>query len=161
VINCEPRIYSLITRFERTVVILLIFMMIATVALSTIELGAILVTELFKPPMMFLNLRKLFDVFGAFFMVLIGLELIETIKGYLSDNHIRLEIVFAVAMIAVCRKVIILDIDRFSPTMLLGIAALVLALATGFFLIRQTAYRSKLPEPTPPAPESGPVAERT
>lgn len=125
-----------IAKFERAVVIALILMMIITVALSTLELGVILFQEILKPPVMFMNLRKLFDIFGAFFMVLIGLELIETIKGYLADNRIRVEIVFAVAMIAVCRKVIILDLNLFSPMMLFGIAALIVALSVGYFLIR-------------------------
>ncbi len=137
-----------ISGFERIIIIALICMMIATVALSALELGYILFQEIMKPPVLFLNLRKLFDIFGAFFMVLIGLELIETIKGYLSHNRIRVEVVILVAMIAVCRKVIILDINLLSPMMLLGIAALIVALAGGYYLIRYSAMTGRKVEST-------------
>ena len=39
--------------------------------------------------------------FGGVLLVLLGMELIETVKAYAHEHHVRLEIVFVMAMIAV------------------------------------------------------------
>ena len=70
-------------------------------------------------------------------MVLIGLELLETIKAYLDHNMIHVEVVFLVAMIAVARKIIILDYKEYTPQVLLGISALVISLSIGLFLYKK------------------------
>jgi uncharacterized membrane protein (DUF373 family) len=61
-------------------------------------------------------------------LVLIGVELLETIKAYLRDNIIHVDIVAEVALIAIARKVIILDLAEHDGLTVLAIAALVLAL---------------------------------
>src|SRR5439155_18567800 len=43
--------------------------------------------------------------FGGALIVLLGLELIETLKQYNSEHHVRVEIVFLVGLIAVARHV--------------------------------------------------------
>ena len=48
-----------------------------------------------------------FEFVGFFLLVLIGIELLETIKAYLLTNVIHVEIVLEVALIAIARKVII------------------------------------------------------
>ena len=64
-------------------------------------------------------------------MVLIGLELLETMKSYLEEDKVHVEVVFLVAIIAVARKFIIMDYSKLAPTMLLGMAATILALSGG------------------------------
>ena len=44
--------------------------------------------------------------FGGVLLVLLGLELIDIFKTYTHEHHLRLKIVFVVAMIAVGRHVI-------------------------------------------------------
>jgi uncharacterized membrane protein (DUF373 family) len=70
-------------------------------------------------------------------MILIGLELIETIKVYLVDESIHIEIICLVAIVAVARKVIILDLYKLPPVTLLGIAAIILALTVGYFFLKK------------------------
>ena len=70
-------------------------------------------------------------------MILIGIELIETIKVYLSEESIHIEIICLVAIVAIARKVIILDVYKLSPVTLLGIAAIILALSVGYFFIKK------------------------
>ena len=70
-------------------------------------------------------------------MILIGLELIETIKVYLSSEVIPVEIIFLVAIIAVTRKVIILDFKTLEPLMLIGLAAIILALSIGYYAVKK------------------------
>lgn len=70
-------------------------------------------------------------------MVLIGLELLETIKTYLEEDRVHAEVVFLVAIVAVSRKVVILDYKETSTEMLFGMAALIVALGIGYYLVRR------------------------
>ena len=77
------------------------------------------------------------QVFGFFLMVLIGLELLETIRAYLEENRVHAEVVFLVALVAVSRKVIILDYKDMTSGMLYGMSGLIIALGIGYFLVRK------------------------
>ena len=56
-----------------------------------------------------------------FLLVLIGVELLETVKMYLAKKTVHVEVVFTVAMIAIARKVIILDVKELFSLTLIGI----------------------------------------
>lgn len=123
---------------EKSVIIALICMMTLVVILATLELGWIIIKDIFTEPMFLLEIDELLDIFGLFMLVLIGIELLETIiKTYLTENVIRVEVVLVVAIIAIARKVIILDVKDLSGTVLLGIAAIILSLCAGHYLIKR------------------------
>ncbi|BCY17043.1 hypothetical protein hrd7_08920 [Leptolinea sp. HRD-7] len=124
--------------FERLIVGSLILMMIVVILLSTIQLGRILVMDIFAPPNYLLEINELLDIFGFFMLILIGVELLETIRAYLDDHEVHVEIVLEVALIAVARKVVIIDVKEYSYGSLLAIAAIVLSLAAAYYLQRKT-----------------------
>jgi uncharacterized membrane protein (DUF373 family) len=70
-------------------------------------------------------------------MLLIGVELLETIKAYLSESVVHSEIVLEVALIAISRKVITLEVKAYEPLTLIGIAALIVSIALAYFFIRK------------------------
>jgi len=124
-------------KFERFIVIALLVMMALVVLISGIELAILIYEQLMEPPFMLLNMGKLFKIFSFFLIVLIGLELIEVIKVYLVDEQVHVEVIFLVAIIAVARKVIILDVNKMDPLILIGVAAIILALSGGYYLLKQ------------------------
>ncbi len=127
-----------LSRFELSIVIVLLGMMVVVVSLATIELGVIIYQQMVSPPLfLLLDFNDLLKIFGFFFMILIGLELIETIKVYLSKEVIPVEIIFLVAIIAVTRKVIILDFKNLDPLTLIGMAAIILALSVGYYVVKK------------------------
>ena len=130
---------KLLKKFERYLIIGLLAMMALVVFLSTVELAVIIVQRMLsgKPQMFLLDISDLLEIFGFFMMILIGLELIETIKIYLVDESIHVEIICLVAIVAVTRKVIILDLYKLPPVALLGIAAIILALCIGYFYLKK------------------------
>jgi uncharacterized membrane protein (DUF373 family) len=69
--------------------------------------------------------------------VLIGIELLETLKAYFQKDVIHVRVVLEVALIAMARKVIIEEPNTVSSLTLLGIAALILALAIAYYFERQ------------------------
>jgi uncharacterized membrane protein (DUF373 family) len=127
--------------FERLIVGSLILMMIVVILLSTIELGRILVLDIITPPNYLLDINELLDVFGFFMLILIGVELLETIRAYLNEHEVHVEIVLEVALIAVARKVVIIDVKEYSPETLLAIAAIVLSLAGAYYLQKRVRNR--------------------
>jgi len=123
--------------FEKFVLIVLVFMMAIVVFLSTVELGWILIQDVATPPVLLLEIDELLELFGVFLLVLIGIELLETIKTYFVERVIHGEVVLEVAMIAIARKVIILDVKELPSLTLLGIAAIIITLAVGYWLIKR------------------------
>ena len=137
---------KVLNNFERYLVLVLMVMMMIVVLVLTVEIGIIIGRELIKQPKLLINFKEVLEVFGFFFMILIGLELIDTIKSYMTEERMHVEIVFLVAMIAIARKVIILDLKTLGATTLLGMVAIIVSLATGYFLVEQV-HREKRVEP--------------
>jgi uncharacterized membrane protein (DUF373 family) len=124
-------------QLQRFVVTSLVVMMVIVVCLATIDLAWLLLKDILTPPKLLLEIDELLDIFGLFLLVLIGVELMESIRIYREQKSVHVEVVMTVAMIAIARKVIILDIKEISSLTLLGIAAIIAALSIGYFLIRK------------------------
>jgi len=131
---------KILKTFEKLIVLSLLGLMMFVVFVSAIELVIILWRELMKPPFFLLDLEEMQEVFGFFLMVLIGLELLESIKAYLEENRVHAEIVFLVAIVAVSRKIIILDYKEISSDMLFGMSAIIVALGIGYYLVRRSLH---------------------
>ncbi|HWR67651.1 MAG TPA: phosphate-starvation-inducible PsiE family protein [Desulfomonilia bacterium] len=124
-----------IKRFDRVIVTVLIVLMLLVIVLATIEVGWLIVQDIVSPPVLLLEIDELLDIFGMFLLVLVGIELLYTLRAYRTDNEVHVEVVFAMALIAVARKVIILDVKELDSLLLLGIAAIVLALSVGYYYV--------------------------
>ena len=133
---------TLLGKFERLIVLTLMVFMMISVLLATIEVGVILWQQMLMPPFMLLNVKEMMEVFGFILMVIIGLELLETIKAYLNDHVIHVEVVLLVALVAVARKVIILDYKDIEPMMMFAVAALVISMSIGFYIVRRALNES-------------------
>jgi len=120
---------ELLKKFEKAITVTLVLLMAIVVLLATIELGWIIVQDIITPPVFLLEIDELLDIFGLFLLVLIGVELLETIKAYLKENVVHFDVVLTVAMIAITRKVITLDVKELPSMSLVGIAAIIVALA--------------------------------
>jgi uncharacterized membrane protein (DUF373 family) len=131
------KMIELIKKFERYIVIALIVMMVLVVLVATVELGWIIIKDIMNPPMFLLVIADLLEIFGFFLLVLIGIELLETIKAYLVENVIHVEIVLEVALIAIARKAIILDIEKYEGLTILGTAGLILAVAIAYYAVKR------------------------
>jgi len=130
-------ITTFLKKFERAVVLSLILLMIVVVLISTLELFYIIIKDILSPPAFWLEIQELLDIFGFFLLILIGIELLETIKAYLAEKVVHSEIVLEVALIAITRKVIILDVKDYSGLAIVGIAALIASIAIAFYFLKK------------------------
>ena len=146
----RDRLVKGVERTEHAVVLALLVMMLIAVALSTVELGFILAKQLWTPPRMLLNFDNMLEVFGFFLMVLLGLELLETIKAYLAENTLHVEVVMLVAIVAISRKIILLDYEKWTPGMVAAVAGVILALSTGYWMVKKAIGCKGPPGDHPP-----------
>lgn len=85
--------------------------------------------------------NKLFTIFGLFLNVLIALEILENISAYLKKHVIQVELVIVTSLIAVARKIIILDLEKKTAMDLIALAIAIFALAGSYWIIRNVANK--------------------
>ena len=142
--NNIDKAISLVHTLKRWMSLFVLIVMVIIVAASIVELVIILYLEIFNPTggVLFLEIDELFRIFGFVFIVLIGFELMETVEMYFKENVIHAEVVLLVAVIAVSRKVILLDLEKYDPLAIIGLGIIILALGGCYFLIK-LCYRNK------------------
>src|SRR5580704_7560639 len=131
---------SLLTKIQKLTVMTLAAMLVIVMVLSTIHLGVLIGEEIIKPPRFLIPVQGLLGIFGYFLLVLIGVELVETLKAYLKKDVIHVRVVLEVALIAMARKVIIEEPNDVPSLTLFGISALILALGIAFYFERQVKH---------------------
>lgn len=127
----------LLDRFERFTTSALLVLIGAVVLLATVELAWLLAKDVLTPPIFLLEIEELQELFGQFLLVLIGMELMYTMRLYIEDRSIHLEAVLAVALIAVARKIIVVEPKDLPPGALFAVAAMVVALAVGHYVVQR------------------------
>lgn len=123
-------------------VILVIFFTI--LILAFIDIVYVIIENILEPPILIIDADKLMELFSLFLIILLGLELLETIKAYLEEDVVHVELVVLVAIIALARKVIIWDFNKYSYTELISLAIIIVALGITYFLIKRADIKIKL-----------------
>ena len=128
--------------YESVIVVLMQVLLVIVVALGTVHLFRILFArsratwgEIHTPADLFPLAQH---AFGGVLVVILGLELIETLKTYFREHRVRLEIILIVSIIALGRHVIMVDFEHMSGGQLAGIGALMFSLTAGYFLIARS-----------------------
>ncbi|UFS69804.1 phosphate-starvation-inducible PsiE family protein [Geomonas sp. RF6] len=131
-------------RLESVIILVLVAMMALVLLLGTVELGWIILADIISAPAFLLEIDELLDIYGLFMLVLIGIELLQTIiKTYVEESINHARIVVAVAIIAIARKVITLDVKDLGGTALLGIAAVVVGLSVSYYLLGKREHMAE------------------
>ncbi|WP_421659033.1 phosphate-starvation-inducible PsiE family protein [Leptothermofonsia sp. ETS-13] len=115
--------------------------MVIVILVAIYDLGLFLITELFTTPFARFSTTSL-TIFGLFLNVLIALEILENITAYLKKHVIQVELVISTSLIAVSRKIIILDLEKTSGIDLIALAAAIFALSISYWIIKRINWRS-------------------
>ena len=78
----------------------------------------------------------LYHVFGGFLLVLLGIELIGTVKSFAENSSIKMEAILAIAIIATSRHLITLDYHHSDPLTIFAAGFVVICLVGGYFLVK-------------------------
>lgn len=126
-----------------------IIMVIATILiLAFLDIVYEISTRIISPPLMIIDAGGLMDLFSLFLVLLIGLELLETVKAYLKDDLLHVEFIILVAIIAIARKVIVWDFGKYSTRELISLSSMILALGITYFLIKKSGLKISLKKNT-------------
>lgn len=147
-VESESRIGASILKWsgtgKRIIAGILIVMMFMVVAFVTLEILYAMIKVVmpgdFLPTMQWLiSEAEMMKVLGLFLSVLIALELIETVEVYFRSHSIHVEIVVLVAIIALARKMIILDLTKYDALILFALGFLILVLGITYYLVKRAA----------------------
>jgi uncharacterized membrane protein (DUF373 family) len=131
--------------FEKLIAKILSVSLIIVIFVSIIDLTKYLYTDLFEQhPIGFFG-TTLIEIFGLFLNILIAMELLENITGYLKKNVIQVELVIVTSIIAVARKIIIFDFNKYGGMELAALVVATLGLSGSYWLLKQVNNRQNYP----------------
>lgn len=127
--------------FERFIIWALLILMVIAILVSLYELTILVFHEVFtsreKETDSLIAERNILDILSFIMLVVISIELFETIKLYLDRHVISADFIVLVALTAVARKIIIMDYSEYEPLMVIGLGFIVIALALGYYFIKK------------------------
>ncbi|MEO3705567.1 phosphate-starvation-inducible PsiE family protein [Trichormus azollae] len=127
----------LIENVEVVVSKLLSLLMVLVIFAVLADLAIFIVKEILSQTEGSFN-QNLFKVFGLFLNVLIALEILENINGYLRKHVLQVELVIVTSLIAIARKIIILDLKITDGIEIIGLGVAILALSISYLIIRSS-----------------------
>lgn len=130
--------FKALDTYQKGIYYVLTGLLAVIIGFSVIELAALIFQGLLFDESRFrLENHEILGVLGLFLLVLIGLELLETIRTYVEDHRIHVEVIMLVALIAITRKIILLDSGEVDDLSLIGIGFVIIALSGGYYLVKK------------------------
>ena len=116
---------------------ILAILMTLVILWGVVDVGYVLYQKLFDEPFLMLTISDILATFGAFMAVLIAIEIFVNINIYLREDVIHVKIVMATALMAIARKVIILDYSKISAEYVWATAGVVLAMSAAYWMVHK------------------------
>lgn len=139
----EGGLLGIMGGFEGLVSIVLSLTMMLVIIVAVYELVIFIFTDLFITEPVGRFTITLARIFGLFLNVLIAMELLENITAYLKKHVIQVELVIITSLIAVSRKIIILDLEKTQGVDLIALGTAILALSISYWIIRRVHRRDE------------------
>lgn len=77
-------------------------------------------------------------VAAIFFEILLFLEILQSVRIFAKEHTIKLRIILIIGLIAVARKILLMDAAEADPMSEFAVAALIIALSLGYFLVSKS-----------------------
>lgn len=110
-------------------------LMILVIIFGVIDVAWTIYQRIVAKPRFILTIGDILMTFGAFMVVLIAIEIFQNIILYLRDDVIHVKIVLATALMAIARKVIILDYDELEPMYIFATGAVLVATGITYYFV--------------------------
>lgn len=133
-LEIEDRLVQILQKIILLGVKVLAILMTGMILWGVLDVTLLIYNKMMDPNQHFLNIEELLSTLGAFLVVLIAIEVFLNIILYLKKDTLHLKLVLATALMAIARKVIILNYETIPPAHLYGISTLVLALGIAYWL---------------------------
>jgi uncharacterized membrane protein (DUF373 family) len=127
---------KVLQRVIRVAVRALAILMTVLILLGVVDVAWMLFEKAMdSSPRFVLSINDILATFGAFLAVLIAIEIFVNIVMYLREDVIHVKIVVATALMAIARKVIILDFSDTSADFIWATAGVILATGIAYWLV--------------------------
>jgi uncharacterized membrane protein (DUF373 family) len=147
-----------VEKFEEVTVVALAFLLILIVAIILLVAFYVFATKAWSVMSSVEDISDLqqaaLRAFSGVLLVLLGLELLDTVKTYFLQRSLRVEVILLVGLIAMGRHVLEIDLHHIDPMILFGFSSLILGLAASYFLVKRAGQWS-LEAKRPPGEEDG------
>lgn len=135
--NHSDPLLKILHRSIRFAIKILALLMVLVIYWSIADVVYVLYLKLSTPPYFLLDIEDILQTFAAFMVVLIAVEIFINIRLYLGSNVIPVELVVGTALMAVARKIIVLDLKLVSADQIIGLALVIIALGVTYWLIKK------------------------
>ncbi len=112
-------------------------LMVVVIIFGVIDVAWTLYERLIQPPVFILTIGDILATFGAFMVVLIAIEIFQNIILYLRDDVIHVKIVLSTALMAIARKVIILDYNELEPLYIFATGVVLVATGITYYYVHK------------------------
>jgi len=112
-------------------------LMIIVIVSGVIDVAWTMYQRFSAEPRFILTMGDILMSFGAFMVVLIAIEIFQNIILYLRDDVIHVKIVLATALMAIARKVIILDYDELDAMYVLATGVVLVATGIAYWFVHK------------------------
>lgn len=110
-------------------------LMVLVILWGVADVAYVMYQRLVAEPFMLLTVSDILVIFGSFMAVLIAIEIFINITLYIKRDILPIKMVIATALMAIARKVIMLDFKDLEPMYIFAIAAVIVALGVTYWLI--------------------------
>ena len=125
-------------------------LMIIVIISGVVDVAWTIYQRFAAEPRFILTMGDILMTFGAFMVVLIAIEIFQNIILYLRDDVIHVKIVLATALMAIARKVIILDYEELEPMYIFATGVVLVATGITYYFVHKL----------PPKVQSEPLEEQ-
>lgn len=139
----EDKLTSKLYSVVRFCIRILSIMMVFVIIMGVVDVGWTIYQKLMSQPMFILTISDMLATFGAFLAVLIAVEILINITIYLREDVIHVKIVMATALMAIARKVIILDFEEIGAEYVFAIGVVVIAMSIGYWIVHKLTDKNQ------------------
>ena len=118
-------------------------LMVIVIISGVVDVAWTIYQRFMAEPRFILTMGDILNTFGAFMVVLIAIEIFQNIILYLRDDVIHVKIVLATALMAIARKVIILDYDELEPIYIIATGVVLMATGVAYWFVHKLPSTSQ------------------
>ncbi len=138
-------------RFESFAALVMMVLVTVVIIVAIVRLAASVISGLVVGVLDPLDPKVFQNVFGEIITVLIALEFNRTLEHVVSGTRAMMQtkIILMIALLAVARKFIVMEIEATPSGIMIGLAAICLVLGIVIWLLREQEERPRLVQTLP------------
>ena len=117
-------------------------LMVLVILWGVVDVVFVIYETMMEEPRFLIGVNEMFSLFSSFMVVLIAIEIFINIRLYLGTTTLPVQLVIATALMAIARKVIVLEVEAVDAAYLAAIGLVILALGLTYWLL---ARRTQMP----------------